>query len=173
MDKYFNQTLSHASTLLSKGDINAAINIFDTLAIKYPKNSDVMHMKAFACSQSNNIEGAISSFKNALELSPKNNNVLLDYCNFLNTIGKKKEAYIILREKINNKNDFRLYFLQGCLEMDLNKLEYAIESFKKVLSLNPNHKDAAFNIGFLYYNNRNFVLAEKVFKAYIKTLVTT
>ena len=144
MDKYFNQTLSHASSLLSKGNINAAINIFDTLAIKYPKNSDVMHMKAFACSQSNN----------ALELSPKNNNVLLDYCNFLNTIGKKKEAYIILREKINNRNDFRLYFLQGCLEMDLNKLEYAIESFKKVLSLNPNHKDAAFNIGFLYYNNR-------------------
>ena len=41
MDKYFNQTLSHASNLLSKGDINAAINIFDTLAIKYPKNSDV------------------------------------------------------------------------------------------------------------------------------------
>ena len=79
-----------------------------------------MHLKAFACSQSNNIEGAISSFKNALELSPKNNNVLLDYCNFLNTIGKK-EAYIILREKINNKNDFRLYFLQGCLEMDLRE----------------------------------------------------
>ena len=99
MDKYFNQTLSHASTLLSKGDINAAINIFDTLAIKYPKNSDVMHMKAFACSQSNNIEGAISSFKNALELSPKNNNVLLDYCNFLNTIGKKKRSLHHIKRK--------------------------------------------------------------------------
>ena len=101
-------------------------------------------------------------------MSPKNNNILLDYCNFLNTIGKK-DAYIILREKINNKNDFRLYFLQGCIEMDQGKLDAAIESFKKVLSLNPNHKDAAFNIGFLYYNNGNFVLSEKVFKAYLKT----
>ena len=169
MDKYLNQTLMQASNLLSKGNINSAINIFDTLSYKYPKNGDVMHMKAFAYLQSNNIQKAISSFKNALELSPKNSNILLDYCNFLNTIGKKKDAYIILSEKINDKNDFRLYFLQGCIEMDQGKLDVAIESFKRVLSLNPNHKDAAFNIGYLYYNKSNFDLSEKVFKAYLKT----
>ena len=38
MDKYLNQTLTQASNLLSKGNINAAINIFDTLSYKYPKN---------------------------------------------------------------------------------------------------------------------------------------
>ena len=53
--------------------------------------------------------------------------------------------------------------------MDQGKLDAAIESFKKVLSLNPNHKDAAFNIGYLYYNKSNFDLSEKVFKAYLKT----
>ena len=77
MDKYLNQNLMQASNLLSKGNINAAINIFDTLSYKYPKNGDVMHMKAFAYLQSNNIQKAISSFKNALELSPKNNNILV------------------------------------------------------------------------------------------------
>ena len=43
MDKYLNQNLMQASNLLSKGNINAAINIFDTLSYKYPKNGDVMH----------------------------------------------------------------------------------------------------------------------------------
>ena len=56
MDKYFNQTLSKLLIYYQRVEINAAINIFDTLSYKYPKNSDVMHMKAFACLQSNNIQ---------------------------------------------------------------------------------------------------------------------
>ena len=40
--------------------------------------------------QSNDLHLSINSFEKALEISPYDCDITLDYCNFLNTIGKEK-----------------------------------------------------------------------------------
>ena len=46
--------------------------------------------------------------------------------------------------------------------MDLKNYEVSIESFKNVLKLKPDHKDASFNLGVIHFETKN-ELAEKIF----------
>ena len=53
--------------------------------------------------------------------------------------------------------------------MNLQFYDKAICSFKKVLELNYNHKDASFNLGVIYFETNNFKIAEEIFTTHIKT----
>ena len=44
-DTFFNQNIAQASNLLEKGNIDRAINIFNILSTKFPKNSQAFHLK--------------------------------------------------------------------------------------------------------------------------------
>ena len=91
-DTFFNQNIAQASNLLEKGNIDRAINIFNILSTKFPKNSQVFHLKAYAYLKSSNIKLAIENFELAIELAPHNCDIVLDYSNLLNTINKKELA---------------------------------------------------------------------------------
>ena len=167
---FFNQNIAQASNLLEKGNIDRAINIFNVLSTKYPRNSQVFHLKAYAYLQSNNLKQAIENFETALQISPLSCDIILDYSNLLNTINKKTLALNKLNSLTNiNKADFRLYYLQGCIEMDLNNYDNAINSYKKVLELKSDHKDASFNLGVIHFNIRKYGIAESIFMAYLKS----
>ena len=64
------------------------------LSSKFPKNSEAFHLKAYAYLQSNNINKAIENFEKALSISPEDCDIILDYSNFLNSIGKK--SYLLI-----------------------------------------------------------------------------
>ena len=135
-NQFYNQNIAEASKLLEKGNIDRAINIFNVLSTKFPKNSQAFHLKAYAYLQSNNLKLAIENFEIALKISPYNCDIVLDYSNFLNTINKKELALNKLNSLTKTgEADYRLYYLQGCIEMDLNDYDYAINSFKKVLQI--------------------------------------
>ena len=89
-NQFYNQNIAEASKLLEKGNIDRAINIFNVLSTKFPKNSQAFHLKAYAYLQSNNLKLAIENFEIALKISPYNCDIVLDYSNFLNTINKKE-----------------------------------------------------------------------------------
>ena len=78
-DTFFNQNIAQASNLLEKGNIDRAINIFDVLSTKFPKNSQVFHLKAYAYLQSSNIKLAIENFELAIKLAPHSCDIVLDY----------------------------------------------------------------------------------------------
>ena len=169
-DTFFNQNIAQASNLLEKGNIDRAINIFDVLSTKFPKNSQVFHLKAYAYLQSSNIKLAIENFELAIKLAPHSCDIVLDYSNLLNTINKKELALKKLKSlTLSKKADFRLYYLQGCIEMDLRDYKNAIDSYKKVLELNSDHKDASFNLGVIHFETKKYNIAENIFIAYLET----
>ena len=169
-DTFFNQNIAQASNLLEKGNIDRAINIFNILSTKFPKNSQVFHLKAYAYLQSSNIKLAIENFELAIELAPHNCDIVLDYSNLLNTINKKELALNKLKSlTLTKKADFRLYYLQGCIEMDLKDYDSAIDSYKKVLELNSDHKDASFNLGVIHFETKKYNIAENIFIVYLET----
>ena len=169
-DTFFNQNIAQASNLLEKGNIDRAINIFDVLSTKFPKNSQVFHLKAYAYLQSSNIKLAIENFELAIKLAPHSCDIVLDYSNLLNTINKKELALKKLKSlTLSKKADFRLYYLQGCIEMDLRDYNNAIDSYKKVLELNSDHKDASFNLGVIHFETKKYNIAQNIFIAYLET----
>ena len=52
--------------------------------------------------------------------------------------------------------------------MDTDKPTDAIESLKKTLELDPENKQASFNIGVCLFNTKNYEKTIKVFQAYQK-----
>tara|TARA_B100001093_G_scaffold408394_1_gene397222 strand:+ start:960 stop:3896 length:2937 start_codon:yes stop_codon:yes gene_type:complete len=169
-NQFYNQNIAEASNLLEKGNIDRAINIFNVLSTKFPKNSQAFHLKAYAYLQSNNLKLAIENFEIALKITPYNCDIVLDYSNLLNTINKKELALNILNSLTKtNKADYRLYYLQGCIEMELNDYDNAINSYKKVLQLKSDHKDASFNLGVIHFDIRKYDIAESIFNTYLKS----
>lgn len=169
-NQFYNQNIAEASKLLEKGNIDRAINIFNVLSTKFPKNSQAFHLKAYAYLQSNNLKLAIENFEIALKISPYNCDIVLDYSNFLNTINKKELALNKLNSLTKTgEADYRLYYLQGCIEMDLNDYDNAISNYKKVLQLKSDHKDASFNLGVIHFDQRKYDIAETIFNTYLET----
>ena len=167
---FLTQNIAQAANLLEKGNIDRAINIFNVLSSKFPKNSEVFHLKAYAYLQSKNIDKAKENFEKAISISPEDCNIILDYSNFLNSIGEKKLSLAkISNLTASKKADYRLFYLQGCIHMDLKNYEVSIESFKNVLKLKPDHKDASFNLGVIHFETKKYELAEKIFDTYLKS----
>ena len=165
----FENNLAQAFNLINTGKIDQAINLFESLTIRYPKTARAFHLKAFAYTKDNNFEKALESIKEAKKISPDNLDINLDYANILNATGAKDDAIRILEfAKINNKRDSRVYYNLSCLHIDLEQHEEAIKNLKKTLELDPKNKQASFNLGVCFFNIQNFDNTIKVFQAYQK-----
>ena len=135
-NSFLTQNIAQAASLLEKGNIDRAIGIFNILSSKFPKNAEVFHFKAYAYLQSQNLDKAKENFEKAISISPGDCNIVLDYSNFLNSIGKKRlSLQQISNLTKNNKADYRLFYLEGCIHMDLKNYEDSIKSFKNVLQI--------------------------------------
>ena len=53
--------------------------------------------------------------------------------------------------------------------MNLKNYDHAINSYKKVLELKSDHKDASFNLGVIHFDIRKYDIAENIFVAYLKS----
>ena len=169
-NSFLSQNIAQAASLLEKGNIDRAISVFNVLSSKFPKNAEVFHLKAYAYLQSQNLDKAKENFEKAISISPEDCNIVLDYSNFLNSIGKKRlSLQQISNLTRNNKADYRLFYLQGCIQMDLKNYEDSIKSFKNVLQMKPDHKDASFNLGVIHFETKKYDLAEKIFDTYLKS----
>ena len=132
----FENNLAQAFNLINTGKIDQAINLFESLTIRYPKTARAFHLKAFAYTKDNNFEKALESIKEAKKISPDNLDINLDYANILNAIGAKDDAIRILEfAKINNKRDSRVYYNLSCLHIDLKQHEEAIKNLKKNIGI--------------------------------------
>jgi tetratricopeptide (TPR) repeat protein len=54
------------------------------------------------------------------------------------------------------------------LEEDLSQQTFAIQTYQRVLELDPNHAAAHINLGTLYYNRQEYTLAEKHYRRAIE-----
>lgn len=84
--------------------------------------------------------------------------------------NQRDEAVKLVDELIaKNPNDKMGWYMKGYIQLDLNK-DYAAarESFKKVLDIDPDNKDALFLMGSAYINDILNQVAQKKFK-YIGT----
>ena len=165
----YENNIAEAYNLINKGKIDSAINLFEKLTSNYPSTAKGFHLKAYAYVQQNNLKKALESIQKANKLLPGSLDISLDYSNILNSLGKKKEAFELLKNfDISENKDVRVFYNLGCICMDEEKYADAVEYFKKTLTLDPKNKEASFNIGVSLFNNTEYKLAIEVFSAYQK-----
>ena len=169
LDVHFNTGLIH----LKRGHVNDAMFSFlETLHLNHPLTSGSYYLGLFHTQESlafqcrlnlgmlfrekGDLEKALEQYRLLLDSNPKNvlalgslGDCLMALERFDEAIQVYKRALKILpdgEEKLNIQNDLGIcYFKKG-------EMEKAITEFKAVLKKNPDHVNAIYNLGQVYYH---------------------
>ena len=97
------------------------------------------------------------------------NIVVHHYGNSNPDVAKKKKAYYLelCKRKVKKNSSASSYYELGVLYKENNKINDAINSFKKVLQFNPNHNMALYELGVIYEQQKNF---DEAIKNYTESL---
>ena len=92
-------------------------------------------------------------FAKMTEMYPNNQAVLSEKINYLLNTDRKEEAVDVLNKAIEVDPDNADYhFVAATVHQNLGNFEESEKSFLKTLELNPEHTDASFGLGGLYFN---------------------
>ena len=120
----------------------------------YPK-IEVYNYLADAYKAEHNNAAAIESYKKGLSIFPNNSYLLLlNLVKLYLNSGSTNEAIELLNKGISlYPNQSELSFIKASLNSQLNENDKAMEGYKKTLEIQPDHLDANYNMGILYYNS--------------------
>lgn len=123
-------------------------------AQNYPK-VEVYNYLAEAYKTEKNNSAAIEAYKKGINLFPNNSYLLIvNVVKLFLNLGLTTEALDYLNKGTKlNPTQAELFNLQGSLFTQLKQDNDAMQSYIKAVELNPNHPDAVYNLGILYYNS--------------------
>jgi len=131
--KYDNSTLYFlmSRVYVEKKDFNNAIKILEEGQKRYPKDKDLLYAQVNIYKDLNKMDELETKLNKAISMEPNNTDLLM----LLAMVYERK-----MEANVKNKTRYNEY---------KNK---ALECYNKVLKVNPNHLDANYNMGILYYN---------------------
>jgi transcriptional regulator with PAS, ATPase and Fis domain len=169
LDVHFNKGLIH----MKRGHVNDAMHSFlEALNFLHPLTSGSYYLGLFHTKESlslqchmnlgalykerGELERALEQYRSVVEANPRNVLAMGSLGDCLMALERFEEAIKIYRkalkslpegeEKLNLQNDLGIgYFKKG-------ELEKAINEFKSVLKQNPDHVNAIYNLGQVYYH---------------------
>jgi len=135
-----------ASTLFEMGRLEEAIPEYRT-AIQFVPDSKLYNNLGLALAATGDIDGAISSYKDAIRHDPRNAEAHYNYGNMLLTMGKPAQAAGEFEKAIKLKPDYvKALGNLAVAFAQLGKADEAIENFLLVIELDPNDPAAYFNL---------------------------
>jgi tetratricopeptide (TPR) repeat protein len=136
-------------------DLTVAQKYLQILASQNYNESEVYLLLAEIYRNQNQLQKAIDVLVNTQKLSLKNNDKILRELIFLyidlKNYDDALEAINLFKTKYNP--DYEIIFNEGVIYYQRNMMEPAITAFKKVLTMEPSHFSANYNLGIIYYNN--------------------
>jgi predicted O-linked N-acetylglucosamine transferase (SPINDLY family) len=147
------KALMKAKLLTKKGNLNEAKDIYKNVLIRFPKNIRALKALQVLSKEKNNI----------IETSLPQ--ITFDQLVNLNKQGKFNDLLNLTLELFTKyPNDFFIYHMNGVANKALDNYENALNSFNKVISLNPNFIKAFFQIGNIYKIQGKFKEAINIFE---------
>jgi tetratricopeptide (TPR) repeat protein len=135
-------------SLLEQGNIEDAINAFNTAIYLNPNNAAAHYNLGCTFRKKRQLKEAADSFRQALTLEP-------DYAKYLLNLGlvlyndkKLEEAIEVYQIAIAiNPNDAEACCNLGLALSDQGKLDEAIQQYRMAIAINPNFAEAYYNLG--------------------------
>ena len=95
-------------------------------------------------------------------LDPENGQFILDF----NPRAENAPSRVV-PIRSNQETVNQMFMLGVQCEESASTLKQAVEIYQRLLSIEPNHAPAHINLGTIYYNQQNFTMAEKCYRAAI------
>ena len=173
-DDVYNQL---ALSFIKLGDFDKAIAILDKGKSVNPGSEAIKETRPWVYfnrgikkSDSGDPEGAISDFKEAIQLNPLFLDAYAEIDSTYERLGKADSALIYqekalaAKEKINIKVEAEVYLLQGLDKFNAGDYKGSVRDYSKALELYPDYAEAYNNIGVSYYNLGKYSKAIKYYK---------
>ena len=112
-------------------------------------------------------EEAESAYRKAFDLEPDK----YGYClgTALNFLKRFKESLPILRKQTNlNEHDAMCWFQLAVSQKGVGNIEECIQAFKRAIELDPEYALAYFNLGGIYWNQKNKNKAKEIWSEALK-----
>ncbi|MFQ3576021.1 MAG: tetratricopeptide repeat protein [Cytophagales bacterium] len=131
--KYNNSNLYFLMSKIyqDKKDNNNALKVLEEGQKLFPNDRDLVIAQVNIYKELNKIDELENKLNKAVSMEPKNTDLLM----MLALVYEKK-----MEQNIKNKNKYN------------DMKNKALDNYNKILKLNPNHLDANYNLGILYYN---------------------
>jgi tetratricopeptide (TPR) repeat protein len=153
-----------AASILAQADArdaDAALDVIQQLAAKYPKTAAGQHAVTLVALRFNRDDLADSASQQAVALDPASRDEKLLRVGVLVKLGRVGEADAVM-EKLAKKDpkadDLRLAYAKLLLES--NQREPARAQLEKILTHTPNHADAMFALAVMALNDKHYDTAE-------------
>jgi tetratricopeptide (TPR) repeat protein len=134
------QRLGEAFRLLQSGRGAEALAIARSASRDAPGSADALHLLALCRKATGDVEGALEAFGRALQLAPRDPNLLGNFANLLGRVGRPAEAIANYRRAL----EVAPTHADGWLNLGLTLLEAgdsaaAREALDRALALRPTH----------------------------------
>ena len=158
---------------INSGDIAGAIARFKNCTIINPSKVQAYQNLAFAQLKDNQTSEAEDTYLQLLNIT-KNDTIVVKTLSSLSSLYFQDEQYekaLEMEKKILEKEPDNVDSIaQMALILDhLGRTDEAFAAYEKALAENPNDKNLNFNLGRLYFLNKNYEDAIKQFKRVIET----
>jgi len=141
-------TLRTAQIKAKSGDLKGAIEDFNKVISKNPKNHEAFHGRGVIYAKLKQRDKTISDFNESIKLNPKASDYYLARGTLLGEMGKYKSAYQDLNKAIElDKFSFMAYSNRGMLKVRERKIDEAIKDYCESIKLNPNAAVTYVNLG--------------------------
>ncbi len=168
--------LASGRELARKGELNAAVLIFNGLLLDYPNDARVLFNIGTFYYVMGRADDAERVFLRLLEVAPDNSEVHQRLANIYERTGKLDKAIEHLQKNVElgenssgvRDSQIRIGILIGRQHLAVRRWQDAILAFKEVIALNPRKIEAYFNIGIANLNLKKLRLAENSFRTVLQ-----
>jgi tetratricopeptide (TPR) repeat protein len=132
----FLKLTTDAQSLMFQGKKKEAIECYDKILAKYPKDTAVIYGKGMVYFEFNDLEEAIACFDEALEINSEDIDSLYAKGAILSSLGKNKEAIKLFDNVIQLNSEFMIAWLaKGYAYLHIDESKKALDCFKEVEKL--------------------------------------
>lgn len=140
------RTTAHAYQELHQ--FEKAYSAYKKIDELFPNEVGTIRNLALSLSGLRRREEAVEAYKRALKIEPLNVFTRLGLVDALNAAGRFEEALKELEGVLENKPDYiPALVLMGTTLEALDRFEEAVSTFRKAISIDPNHPESHFNLG--------------------------
>ena len=168
--------LASGRSLAQKGELNAALLIFNGLTLEYPDDSQVLYNIGNAYMLLNRTEEAERTFTTLYLKNPKNATVNMSLATIYDRVRQPKRAMKHLKNimDLGNKDTLtkaatvQYHIIDGREKLAIKDWEGALKSLQIVVNLDPKRTEAFFNISMANLQLGNTLMAERGFLSVLK-----
>ncbi len=151
--------------LINRGQLTEVLNHTASALKSFPNSWKLYNVQGFARAGLGEFDGALMSYRSALEIEPDQPGVLI---NMAVTLGKKgliDAAMSSYEKSLEIKpNNPEAYFNQGTTLAESGQLDLATVSFNRVIQLKSEHVKAWFNLGQIFTIKLEYEEARKCYE---------